>query len=189
MDELEKEKRAGISWGDLADVATLREQLGDRYQVPGWGMGVVLFSFVAKAVIKELGPQKGEALLKEALIEFGHARGKRIAGIVKDLGRPLTLKNWITYGDMDPKNMSPKPAVEDGDFIMRTGNCVVWAAAAEFGVSQYSQIFCRYADDAILEGYNPEIKLVKNIRYQTGSDHCLFRYIAKESKNPQEEIK
>ena len=182
MDDLEKERREGSSWDYLADVLPKKEEIGNKYQIPGWGLGATLFSFAAKAVIDELGPEKGEALLKKAIEEFGRARGRRIAAIVKGLGKPLTLKNWFIYNDMDPRNTNPQPIdIVDGDYLMKTGECVLWNTAREFGLSDFSQFFCKYNDYAVLEGYNPDIKLIKAYRYQTGKDHCVFRYIMKES--------
>jgi len=182
MDELEKEKKEGLSWDYLADVLPRKEEIGDKYQIPGWGLGATLFSFTFKAVIEELGPKKSEALLKKAIEEFGRARGRRTAGIVKGLGKPLTLKNLLIYNDMDPRNANPQPIdIANGDFVMKTGECVLWNTTREFGLSDFSQFFCKYNDDAVIEGYNPDIKLIKDYRYQTGKDHCVFRYIIKES--------
>ena len=182
MDELEREKKEGLSRAYLADVLPKKQEIGSKYQIPGWGLGATLFSFAAKAVIDELGPEKGEALLKKAIEEFGRARGRRIAGIVKGLGKPLTLKNWFIYGDMDPRNSNPQPIdIVDGDYLMKTGECVLWNTAREFGLSDFSQFFCKYNDYAVLDGYNPDIKLIKDYRYQTGKDHCVFRFIMKES--------
>lgn len=182
MDELEKERQEGLSWDYLADVLPQREELGDKYQIPNWGLGTILFSFVAKAVIEELGLVKGDALLKKAIEEFGRARGRRIAGIVQGLGKPLTLKNWFIFGDMDTKNSSPQPVdIANGDYLMKTGECVLWNTTGEFGLRDFSRFLCQYADEAVLEGYNPDIKLIKEIRYRTGKDRCLFRWITKES--------
>jgi len=182
MDELEKEKEEGVSWDYMADVPIKKEEIGDKYQIPGWGLGAILFSWVAKTVIEELGQEKGEILLKKAIEEFGRARGKRIAAIVKGLGKPLTFKNFLIYNDMDPRNTNPQPVdIVDGDFIMKTGECVLWNTAGDFGLRDFSQFFCKYADDGVLEGYNPDIKLIKNYRYQTGKDHCVVRWVVKES--------
>lgn len=182
MDELEMEKKEGLSWDYLADVLPMKEEIGDKYLVPGWGLGVTLFSFAAKAIMEELGPEKGEALLKKAIEEFGRERGRRTARMVKGLGKPLTLKNWFIYNDIDTRNTNPQPIdIVNGDYVMKTGECVLWNTTREFGLGDFSQFFCKYADQAVLEGYNPDIKLEKNIRYQTHKDHCVFRYIIKES--------
>jgi hypothetical protein len=180
MEDLEREKKQGFDWDYLADVLDKKVEIGDKYQIPGFGLGATLFSFVAKEVINEMGPEKGEALLKRAIEDFGKARGRRIAAIVKDLGKPLTLKNWLIYSDIDTVNFDPHPDLDNNDLVVKAGECTFWNAAREFGMGEYARIYCKYADYAILEGYNPDIKLVLHDRHHVGQDHCVFRYIMKE---------
>jgi len=181
MDELQREKKQGLDWEYMADVLTKKEETGDRYQIAGFGLGAALFSFVAKAVIDDLGREMGEALLKKAVRDFGLARGKRIALIVKGLGKPLTLKNWLIYSDIDSKNFDPHPDLVNDDLVVKAGECTFWNAAKEFGPGDLAKIYCKYVDYAILEGYNPDVKLILEDRHQTGKDHCVFRYIMKEA--------
>ena len=180
MDDLEREKQQGFDWDYMGDVLTQKAELGDKYQIAGFGLGAALFGFVAKAVIDELGPQKGEALLKKAVEEFGHARGRRIAQIVTDDGKPLTLKNWLIYSDIDSVNFDPHPDLQECDLVVKAGECTFWNASREFGVGEYSRIYCKYADYAILDGYNPDVNLILHDRHHLGQDHCTFRYIMKE---------
>jgi hypothetical protein len=180
MDDLEREKKQGFDWDYMADVLD-KKAAAAKYQVPGFGLGAALFGFVARAVIKELGQEKGEALLKGAVEDFGRARGRRIAAIVRDLGQPLTLKNWLIYSDIDSVNFDPHPDLHNSDLVVKAGECTFWNAAREFGLGDYARIYCRYADYAILEGYNPDVKLVLHDRHHVGQpDHCTFRYIMKE---------
>jgi len=86
MGDLEREKKQGFDWDYMADVLE-KKAAAAKYVIPGFGLGAALFGFVARAVINELGPEKGEALLKNAVEDFGRARGRRIATIVKDLGQ------------------------------------------------------------------------------------------------------
>ncbi len=181
MDGREREKKQGFDWDYMADVLE-KKAAAAKYQLPGFGLGAVLFAFMAKAVIKELGEEKGEALLKKAIEDFGRARGRRIAAIVKDLGQPLTLKNWLIYSDIDSVNFDPHPDLDNSDLVVKAGECTFWNAAREFGLGDYAKIYCKYADYAILEGYNPEVKLVLHDRHHVGQpDHCTFRYIMKEA--------
>jgi hypothetical protein len=181
MDELEKEKREGFDWGYMADVLDRKAELGDKYQIPGFGLGAALFGFVAEAVMEELGPEKGEALLKKAVQNFGRARGRRIGDHVRRQGKPLTLKNWLIYSDIDSANFDPHPDLQNDDLVVNAGQCTFWNAAREFGVGELAKIYCKYVDYAILEGYNPDVKLVLDDRHHTGADHCTFRYIMKEA--------
>jgi len=181
MDELEKEKKEGFDWDYMADVLDKKAEVGTKYQIPGFGLAAALFGFVAEAVMEELGPEKGEALLKKAVQNFGKARGKRIADHVRRLGKPLTIKNWLIYSDIDSVNFDPHPDLQNSDLVVNAGNCTFWNAAREFHLGELAKIYCKYVDYAILEGYNPDIKLVLDDRHHTGADHCTFRYIMKEA--------
>ena len=88
MDELKKEKEEGLDWDYLMEVPQRKEEVGTDYQTPGFGLAAQLFASVAKSVIDRLGPDDGEALLKEAVEYFGRERGRRIAERVKAMGNP-----------------------------------------------------------------------------------------------------
>lgn len=180
MNELDREKLRGLSYPYLMRVPFMRKVLGKRHQTPGFGLAAQLFATVAKHVIRRLGPEEGEKLLKGAIEEFGRERGKRIAETVRKKGRPLSLRNWILYTDISPENFGARPAFPDGDLEASVGNCTFIEAAKQWGLADYAKIYCKYADYAILDGYNPEVTLVLKDRHTTGSDRCVFRYIMKE---------
>lgn len=181
MEDMKKEQSEGFDWIYLADVLTQKEKLGDKYQIPGFGLTAVLFAFTARALLQEHGAEKGEALLKKAVQDFGRARGKRIAAIVTEMGKPLTFKNWLVYSDIDSRNFDPQPDLDNDDLVVKTGTCTFWNAAQAFGLGDIARFYCKYVDCAILEGYNPAIKLILEDRHQSGKDHCVFRYIMKEA--------
>ena len=144
-------------------------------------MAAQLFSSVAKFVIERLGSEEGESLLKEAVEYFGKERGKKIAEKVKAEGKTLTFKNWLIYSDIDSiRNFRPNSSVDNGDFVVKTKNCTFYQAAKEWGLGEYSKIYCDNVDYKILEGYNPDIKLILKNRQATGKKRCVFRYVVKE---------
>jgi len=181
MEDLDKEKTEGFDWVYMADVLKRKAEIGDKYQIPGFGLAAALFAFMARAVMEELGQAKGELLLKKAIEDFGRARGRRIASIVTSLGQPLTLKNWLIYSDLDARNFDPHPDLDKGDLVVKAGECTFWNAAQAFGLGDPAKLYCKSVDYAIMEGYNPEVKLVLVDRHQSGKDHCVFRYIMKET--------
>jgi hypothetical protein len=180
MDELKKEKEEGLDWEYLMEVPKKKDEVGDTYQTPGFGLAAQLFACVAKAAIEKLGPEEGEALLKEGIELFGRERGRHIAERVKAMDKPLTIKNWLIYTDIDSGNFGATPKVDDSDLYIDVGSCAFYDAAAQWGMEEYACIYCKYADYAILGGYNPDIKLILEPR-EPGGDHCSFRYVIKES--------
>ncbi len=180
MSDIKREKEQGLDMEYLGDVLDKKKELGAKYQTPGFGLAAQLFSSVAKFVIEKLGPNEGEQLLKEAVEYFGKERGKQIAEKVKANGDPLTFKNWLIYTDIDSSNFKPVVSIEDGDFIAKIRHCTFYKAAEEWGLGDYAKIYCKYVDYKILEGYNPDIKLILNERQATGKNRCIFRYIMKE---------
>lgn len=180
MDDLQREKKKGFSFLYLAKGALMRLKAGKKYHTPGFGLASQLFSTMAKHIIDELGPEKGEALIKKAVESFGRERGKRIAQTVQGLGKPLSLRNWLVYTDISPDNFAAKPSLPDGDLEAQVSSCTFYNASDAWGLGDYAKLYCKYADYAILDGYNPDVKLLLEQRQKTGKDHCLFRYILKE---------
>jgi hypothetical protein len=181
MNDLEREKKKGLSIWYLKDVLIRRRLIGKKYQTPGFGLAAQLFATMCRTIIKKLGPDEGEALIREAVQAFGRERGRRIAQRVKALGKPLSIKNWLIYTDIDGGNFPVKPYIDNNDLVAPVAECSFNRAAREWGLEEYSCLYCRDADYAILEGYNPDIKLILKQRHETGKDHCLFRYIIRES--------
>jgi|WetSurMetagenome_2_1015567.scaffolds.fasta_scaffold170393_2 hypothetical protein len=181
MEDLQREKKKGLSLWYLKDVMLRRRIIGKRYHTPGFGLAAQLFATMCRAIIQKLGPVEGEALIKEAVQSFGRERGKRIAQKVAAQGKPLTFKNWLIYTDIDGGNFPVKAYIENNDLLAPVKGCTFNNAACEWGLDEYSSIYCKYADYAILEGYNPDIKLILEQRHKTGKDFCLFRYIMKEA--------
>jgi L-2-amino-thiazoline-4-carboxylic acid hydrolase len=181
MDDLNKEREEGLDWEYLWEVPQRKEEVGDTYQTPGFGLAGQLFACVAKAVIERLGREEGEALLREGIELFGRERGRHIAERVRAMDKPLTIKNWLIFTDIDSGNFGATPNVEDGDLLLDVDACTFHAAAAEWGLADYACIYCRYADHAILGGYNPDIRLTLEPR-DPGGGHCFFRYRIKEGE-------
>lgn len=180
MKEIVREKKKGFSLLYLVKAAIMRKLIGDKYQTPGFGLAGQLFASVAREVVRTLGPVEGEELLKRAVSSFGAERGKRIAGRVSALGKPLSLRNWIIYTDISPSNFPAKVEFPGGCLEAQVEKCAFMAAADQWGLREYASAYCRHADHAILEGYNPEVELTLKSRHDTGKNFCVFRYRMKE---------
>jgi L-2-amino-thiazoline-4-carboxylic acid hydrolase len=180
MSDLSKEKKQGFSYLYLLNVPLKKILAGKKFHTAGFGLAAQLFASMAKVIIEKLGPEEGEKLIKEGVEYFGRERGKRIAKVVKKEGKDLSFKNWLIYTDISGDNFSVNPRVKNADLVVELKNCTFINAAEKWGLKDFAKIYCKYADHAILEGYNPDIKLTLDSRHCTGADHCLFRYIMKE---------
>ena len=181
MDDLTREKRHGFSYWYMKDVLPRRILNGQRYHTPGFGLASQLFAVTCRHVMENMGQGEGEALIRKAVEEFGFERGRRITETVKSLGKPLTIKNWLIYADIDGSNFEAKPTIDNHDLLVEVHRCTFMEAAERWGVRDHARYYCKYVDYAILAGYNPDIRLVLNSRHDTGKEFCLFRYIMKEA--------
>ncbi len=180
MNDLEREKAKGLSRWYLKDAPLKRKLAGKKDRVPEFGHAARLFAIMAKHVIDRLGPEAGEELIQAAVEEFAFRRGRDIARQVQDQGRPLSLKNWIIHSDIDPRNFKLAVDFPEGDLRARVDLCTWHQAAAEWDLTEYARLYCKYADHKILAGYNPDVHLTLEDRYQTGGDTCTFRYRMKD---------
>jgi hypothetical protein len=180
MDDLAREKKKGFSYWYMKDVLFRRRFAGDTYHTQGFGLAAQLFAVMSRYIMEKDGPEKGESLIKEAVESFGRERGKRIARTVEGLGKPLTLKNWLIYSDIDGSNFEAKPSIINHDLVVEVHRCTFIEAAQMWGLKEQASLYCKYVDYAILDGYNPDIKLKLLSRHDTNTGYCVFRYIMKE---------
>jgi hypothetical protein len=182
MDDIKREKDRGFDFEYLGDVPGKKTEIGARYQTPGFGLAAQLFCCTARRVIDRLGPEEGAAVIRGAVEDFGLERGRHIAERVEKMGFPLSFKNWLIYSDIDSSaNFEALPAVEEGDLVVTVKNCTFYNAARQWGLEDVAHLYCKHVDYKILEGYNPDIKLILRERQATGEDFCVFRYIMKEA--------
>ena len=184
MDEMKKERQEGFDWDYIGEAFQEKQEVGDTYITPLASHLGQLFAMTAKIVIDRLGPEEGEAVLKEIVERFAEVRGKRVAEKVKALGKPLTLKNFLVYNDLDSAGVisDSMPGMEDGDLLFEIGQCNICKGAEEWGLREYAHYYCKYIDKAIIKAYNPEIKLEVSRTLTGGDEACSFRYTVKEGK-------
>ena len=181
MDDLVREKTHGFSYWYMKDVVPRRVLNGRTYHTPGFGLAAQLFAVTARHVMDRMGPSGGEALVRQAVEEFGRERGRRIAETVRGLGKPLTVKNWLVYSDIHGSNFQARASIDNHDLLVEVHRCTFMEAADRWGLMDPAHLYCRYVDHAILAGYSPDVTLVLQSRHDTGKEYCLFRYIMKES--------
>ena len=162
------------------EVLNAQTEVGNKYKTHFFAMFAQLLCTIAEEVINQFGDDGREAIAK-AVIKYGEERGRRIAELVKSLGKELNLKNFFIYSDLDSRSiLKYKPKIVDGNPELIIRDCVYCNACREWGKEEYGKIYCEYVDVAILKGYNPDLILELPARMMLGDKKCHFRYIVKE---------
>ena len=164
---------------DMMEVLKGQAEVGNKYKSHFFAMFAQIFCTLTEEVLNKFGDE-GRKVIAESVKKYGLERGKRIADLVKSLGKELTLENFFIYGDLDSRSiLKYKPKIVDGNIEIIIRDCVYCNACREWGKEEYGKIYCEYVDQAILEGYNPELILELPARMMLGDKKCHFRYIVK----------
>ena len=180
MNEIEREHKDGLTWEYLGESMKKKTALEGKQLTPMPSLMGQMFAVFAKTIIEAVGEKKGEDIVKDAVREFGLTRGRRIAEKVKALGLEPTFANFLIYMDLDSSAaLTYTPALEDGNMVLTITRCAFSDGAGEFGLKKYFHYYCKWVDQAILEGYNSELVLEIPQTLSGGADACIFRYLIK----------
>jgi hypothetical protein len=180
MNDIEKERTEGMTWEYLGTAMEKKNALEGKQLTSMASLMGQMFAVFAKTVIDALGKEKGEAVIRDAVIEFGTVRGRRIAERVKAEGLELTFANFLTYMDLDSSAaLSFTPSIEDGNLYLNITRCAFSDGAEALGLRDYFHYYCRWVDQAILAGYNPDLVLEIPQVLSSGAESCVFKYLIK----------
>jgi hypothetical protein len=141
-----------------------------------------LFCSVAEEIINQFG-DKGRDAIIQAVKKYGEERGRRIAKLVKSLGKELSLKNFFIYIDLDiRKTAKYRPKIVDGKAVVVIRECVFCNGCKEWNKLEYGKIYCEHIDTAVLKGYNPDLVIEVPSILTRGDDRCVLRYIVKKKE-------
>jgi len=165
---------------DLMEVLKAQTEVGNKYKKHFFAMFSQLFCTITEEVINQFG-EKGKTAIETAVETYGIERGKRIALVVKSLGKELSLKNFFIYGDLDSRSiLKYKPKIVDGNVEIIIRDCVFCNGCKEWEKLNYGKIYCEFIDTAVLKGYNPELVIEVPSIMTKGDKKCVLRYVVKE---------
>jgi hypothetical protein len=139
----------------------------------------LLFGWIARAVIEAIGEQNGEVIIRKAVQQYGNQRGRRMALRAKSNRHPLNMANYIAYSEWisSPGSQHEKEMVEKApDAKVHIHKCPWYAAWKENGLLPFARIYCQEIDQALVYGFNPDLKLDVNGTLTNGADRCEFVY-------------
>lgn len=169
------EAAGGVTMDDIMEYARQSQEVGKKYKVAGEKHLMHLLAAMAREAEAEFG-EKGLEMVERAVARFGEERGARIAGTVREQGKPLTLMNFFLYGDLDTTGHEMTPELVVGEFHIRVFKCSLEERLKELGLQEYGKHYCIPIDIAILRGYNPKLQLEIESQLTRGGECCHFIY-------------
>ncbi len=130
-----------------------------------------MYYYMTKAMVEDFG-EAAEKTIERSIIEFGHARGRKIAEQVKAAGLPLTIENLDRFYDIPIAEGWDLHRTYEGDRKYNvTDSCTFADVWIEKDWRRIGHYYC-LVDTALREGYSENVVFhpVKNIL--KGDEHC-----------------
>ncbi len=137
----------------------------------------ILFGFIAKEIISSCD-QVGINALKQAVRRYGKERGQRMAQRAILHGDKLTMENYLAYGEWISGS---EPMVSNvvkiaPNLITHVQRCPWVDAWKKENILEFGKIYCAEIDEALLEGFNPNLTLKIHSTLSFGAKYCEFEY-------------
>jgi hypothetical protein len=143
----------------------------------------LLFGHLARAAVARCGPEGRQAII-DGVMSFGRHRGRMIRDQVLAQGLLLTIENFYANHDLAHVNAGFDMTLACRDWggealVTRCPFADVWREMQE---PELGAIYC-LVDVAMLEGYNPDLTLVRPTTILGGQPSCQFLWHPKEAVN------
>ena len=138
----------------------------------------LLHGWIAKAIVERVGEQRGEAIIRKAIRQYGEERGRRMALRAQANKHVLSMPNYIGYTEYRVRSGEiPLEIVERSPHAgVRIPKCPWHTTWQENGLLSVGRIYCLEIDQALLRGFNPELRLDVNGTLTAGAAQCEFVY-------------
>jgi hypothetical protein len=140
----------------------------------------LLFGHLARAAVARCGAEGRHAVI-DGVMSFGRQRGRMIRERVLAQGLPLTVEHFYANHDLAHVNAGFDMTLVCRDWggealVTRCPFADVWREMQE---PELGAIYC-LVDVAMLEGYNPDLVLVRPTTILGGQPSCQFLWQRKE---------
>ena len=138
----------------------------------------LLFAWIGKAVVKQVGEQMGEAILRRAIRQYGEERGRRMALRAQANKHALSMVNYFGYGEykISPGEMDLKITRRSPHTRLCISKCPWHKTWKENGLLALGRLYCLEIDQALVHGFNPALQLDVIGTRTDGAPECEFVY-------------
>jgi hypothetical protein len=136
----------------------------------------LLFAWITRAVVENVGTEKGKAVVGNAIRRYGEQRGKRMALRALADGRAPTMDAYRAYGEWraEPGESQSEIVETEPQLTIHVLSCPWQRAWEENDLLAYGRLYCRDIDAALARGFNPRLQLDVNTTLTNDSLPCEF---------------
>ncbi|MBN2499929.1 MAG: L-2-amino-thiazoline-4-carboxylic acid hydrolase [Anaerolineales bacterium] len=140
----------------------------------------LLFAYLSRAVMQRVEVQRGEQIIRKAVRRYGVQRGRRMALRARANGDPQDMVNYFVYGEWEAADgeMAQEYKTASPDAEMLVHKCIwcdAWKAA---DLLEFGRYYCLEIDEALLQGYNPVLRMTVQGTQSNGAPYCAFTFHA-----------
>jgi len=140
----------------------------------------------ARAIVDELGEERGKKLVLKAIKSYGRSVGEEARHKVMEQGFEPLPEHYAKAADLPAYGMHEgrEKAVVEGENRSRAYGCVMGKLWARLGEAELGRLYC-YVDAAKYMAYNPDFKLIHTKALPDGDEYCeLCVRSTTEQENP-----
>ena len=129
----------------------------------------------SKALVKELGEEKGKELIVKSMMEYGKLVGEQAKKGRQDLPY-YGFHDKYTYGDLEFIDTRKSPATRGKDFDFsqyKVYGCGLAKTMLEFDEEDLGRLYC-FVDSAKSMAADPDQKLIHRACVLCGDGYCSF---------------
>jgi hypothetical protein len=136
----------------------------------------LLFGWLSRAVVEQVGQQRGEAAMRKAVQHYGAQRGRRMALRAQADGHALSVASYMAYGEWraNPGEMEQEMVEGPPHARERIYRCPWQTAWQTHGLLSYGRVYCLEIDGALLRGFNPTLHVDVLGTQTNGAAQCEF---------------
>ena len=139
----------------------------------------VLFAYLTKEAVDGFGHETADPIVEEAICAYGRQRGRRMGMRCEADGFARDVLGYITYGEWEaqPGQMDIRFPAFGPEANMQIWKCPWNEEWKRLGLLEYAKPYCQYVDAALVEGFNPRMKLEMTQNRSFGAECCNFIFL------------
>lgn len=167
---------------DQNDEKMISRELADQDVVLTARRLALLYYHFSKALIEELGEEKGKELILKAIKNYGDECGWEVREGVEKLGLPLTPQNFAKIPDLPSLGWKKELIVyPDGRRNPKVNFCPLAQVWIEKGEEELGRLYC-FVDQAKFSSYNPELECIHVKNVLDGDPYCELCIVKKDKE-------